>query len=124
MAMMRSTSARKDVSSMASSTSRAVRLRRVLTASPLFLVRAPRSSRIQKRKRSRAERSEARRKFRAYWSFLSPGIILIRAAMLPQLRDAADRARHLEGDDLYPDARALFTHAVTIAGPVRNACAT
>jgi len=27
--------------------------------------------------------SEARRKFRRYWSFLSPGIILIRAAMLP-----------------------------------------
>jgi len=35
---------------------------------------------------------DARRKFRRYWSFLSPGIILIRAAMLPSIkRDAAHR---------------------------------
>jgi len=34
---------------------------------------------------------EARRKFRRYWAFLSPGIFLIRAAMLPALRNEAER---------------------------------
>jgi hypothetical protein len=33
----------------------------------------------------------ARRKFRRYWSFLSPGIILIRSAMLPTLKAEAER---------------------------------
>ncbi len=33
----------------------------------------------------------ARKKFRRYWSFLSPGIILIRSAMLPALKAAAER---------------------------------
>jgi hypothetical protein len=33
----------------------------------------------------------ARRKFRRYWSFLSPGIILIRGAMLPAVKVEAER---------------------------------
>jgi len=33
----------------------------------------------------------ARRKFRRYWSFLSPGIILIRTAMLPAVKSEAER---------------------------------
>jgi hypothetical protein len=33
----------------------------------------------------------ARKKFRRYWSFLSPGIILIRAAMLPAVKAEAER---------------------------------
>jgi hypothetical protein len=35
--------------------------------------------------------STARRKFRRYWAFLSPGIILIRSAMLPALKGEAER---------------------------------
>jgi hypothetical protein len=42
--------------------------------------------------RAVATDQHARRKFRWYWSFLSPGIILIRAAMLPSLAAAAERA--------------------------------
>jgi len=37
---------------------------------------------------------EARSKFRWYWSFLSPGIILIRRAMLPTIRANAQRRTH------------------------------
>jgi hypothetical protein len=77
-------------------------------------------SRFRTETRAVATDREARRKFRTYWSFLSPGIILVRAAMVPQLRDACDRAWHLEGDDFYPEPQALFTHAVTIAAPVRD----
>ena len=62
----------------------------------------------------------SRKKFRGYWAFLSPGIIVIRAAMLPALAAAAGRAWRLEGDDLVPDARAQFTHAITIAAPPKD----
>jgi hypothetical protein len=41
--------------------------------------------------RAVATDSGARKKFRVYWSFLSPGIILIRSAMLPALKAAAER---------------------------------
>jgi hypothetical protein len=60
---------------------------------------------------------QARRKFRLYWSFLSPGIILIRAALMPAIARAADRAWWLDGDDILAGARAQLTHAVTIAAP-------
>jgi hypothetical protein len=63
---------------------------------------------------------ESRRRFRLYWSFLSPGIILIRAALLSALPAAAERAWRLEGDDLLPTARAQLTHAITIAAPPRD----
>jgi hypothetical protein len=64
--------------------------------------------------RALATDPEARRKFRWYWSFLSPGIILIRAAMLPAIKAAAERAWRLESDSLLPDAAAQFTHTVAI----------
>jgi hypothetical protein len=59
----------------------------------------------------------ARKKFRLYWSFLSPGIILIRSAMLPALAAAAERAWRIEGDDILADARAQLTHVETIDAP-------
>jgi hypothetical protein len=62
----------------------------------------------------------ARAKFRRYWALLSPGIILIRTAMLPALRESAERRWRLSGDDIVPEARAQFTHAVTIAAPPRD----
>ena len=34
---------------------------------------------------------EARRKFRRYWAFLSPGIIAIRRVMLPAVKAEAER---------------------------------
>jgi len=43
--------------------------------------------------RAIATDSSARRKFRWYWSFLSPGIILIRSAMLPAVKQEAERRR-------------------------------
>jgi hypothetical protein len=61
-----------------------------------------------------------RRKFRAYWALLSPGIILIRSAILPALASAADRQWRLEGDDLVPDARAQLTRAVVIDAAPRD----
>jgi hypothetical protein len=60
---------------------------------------------------------DARGKFRWYWSFLSPGIIVIREAMMRPVADAADRAWRLEGDDVLPDAGAQLTHAITIDAP-------
>ena len=60
---------------------------------------------------------DARRKFRLYWSLLSPGIILIRVAMLPALKAAAERAWRVEGDELLSDVHAQLTHAVTIHAP-------
>jgi hypothetical protein len=62
----------------------------------------------------------ARREFRLYWSFLSPGIILIRAAMLPVLEAAAERRWRIEGDDILPDADTHLTHAVTIDAPAQD----
>jgi hypothetical protein len=67
--------------------------------------------------RAAATDARARAKFRRYWTMLAPGIIVIRMAMLPALRAAADRRWHLFGDEIVPDARAQFTHAVTIAAP-------
>jgi hypothetical protein len=62
----------------------------------------------------------ARKKFRVYWSFLSPGIILIRSAMLPALKAAAERNWRLEGDDILPDAHTQLTHATTIDAPPKD----
>lgn len=62
----------------------------------------------------------ARTKFRVYWSFLSPGIILIRSAMLPGLKAAAERRRPLEGDDVLSDPRAQLTHAITIDAAAKD----
>jgi hypothetical protein len=67
--------------------------------------------------RAVATDDESRRKFRTYWSLLSPGILLIRAAMLRALPEAAEHAWRLPGDDLLPDARAQLTHATAIAAP-------
>lgn len=61
----------------------------------------------------------ARRKFRAYWSFLSPGIIVIRLAMLQSLKEAAERQWRVEGDDIVGNAQTQLTHAVTIDAPPR-----
>jgi hypothetical protein len=55
-----------------------------------------------------------RKKFRRYWAFLSPGILLIRSTMVRALKTAAERLWRVEGDDIVPDARAQLTHAVTI----------
>src|SRR5262245_25624532 len=41
--------------------------------------------------RAVATSSDARRKFRRYWAFLSPGIILIRMVMLPCVKRDAER---------------------------------
>jgi hypothetical protein len=43
--------------------------------------------------RAIATDGDARRKFRWYWSFLSPGIIAIRSMMLPAVKAAAERRR-------------------------------
>lgn len=44
--------------------------------------------------RALATDGEARRKFRRYWSLLSPGIIVIRWAMLQPVKAAAERRAH------------------------------
>ncbi|HTJ42967.1 MAG TPA: hypothetical protein VL463_12775 [Kofleriaceae bacterium] len=62
----------------------------------------------------------ARRKFRLYWSLLSPGIILIRMALMPLVRAAAERAWRIEGDDVVEDPRAQLTHATIIDAPPRD----
>ncbi len=50
--------------------------------------------------RATATDAGARRKFRIYWSLLSPGIILVRLAILPRLKEAAERRWRVEGDDI------------------------
>lgn len=67
--------------------------------------------------RAVATDAQARRKFRLYWSLLSPGIILIRRALLPAVKATAERMWQLEGDDIIAEPRAQFTHAVTIDAP-------
>ncbi len=67
--------------------------------------------------RAIATDAAARAKFRLYWALLSPGIRLIRVAMLPALEAAVDHTWHIEGDDLVPEAHAQLTHAVTIDAP-------
>lgn len=59
----------------------------------------------------------SRKKFRWYWSFLSPGIILIRAAMLPGIAAEAERQWRIEGDDFLLDVGAQLTHATMIDAP-------
>ena len=62
---------------------------------------APNQSLFRTETRAIATGHTARVKFRRYWSFLSPGIILIRRLMLAPLRAAAEReasvVRHLAG---------------------------
>jgi hypothetical protein len=70
--------------------------------------------------RAVATDASARRKFRAYWSLLSPGIVLIRLAMLSSLKKGADHRWRVEGDDVVPDANAQLTHAMTIDAPPRD----
>ncbi len=70
--------------------------------------------------RAIATDENARKKFRVYWSFLSPGIILIRSAMLRSLRHAADRTWRLEGDDILAGAEGQLTHAITIDAPPQD----
>jgi len=70
--------------------------------------------------RAVATDAAARGKFRAYWTLLSPGIILVRSALLPKLKAAADRRWRIEGDDIVSDARAQLTHAVTVDAPPRD----
>lgn len=67
--------------------------------------------------RAVATDATARRKFRLYWAFLSPGIILIRVAMLPVVKAEAERRWRLEGDDVVADAGAQLTHAMMIDAP-------
>jgi hypothetical protein len=60
----------------------------------------------------------SRARFRKYWSLVSPGIHLIRAAMLPIVKaDAEHRAHPLPGDELLPDARTELTHSIDIDAP-------
>lgn len=77
-------------------------------------------SRFLSETRAVATDAGARKKFRLYWSFLSPGIRLIRSAMLPSLHAAADRKWCLEGDDIVPSAQGQLTHAITIDAPARD----
>jgi len=59
----------------------------------------------------------ARTKFRRYWSMLSPGIHLIRRAMLPLVKAKAERLAPLPGDDIIAEPSAQMTHATMIAAP-------
>ena len=64
----------------------------------------PSASVFRTETRAYATDPTARVKFRTYWSFLSPGIILIRWAMLGPLKREAER-RHRQGT---PCARAVY----------------
>lgn len=55
-------------------------------------------SRFRTETRAVATDPEARRKFRRYWAFLSPGITLIRAATMRPLADAAEHTWRQEAD--------------------------
>jgi hypothetical protein len=66
--------------------------------------------------RAVATDEDARRKFRRYWSFLSPGIIAIRWLLLPSVKREAERRWRIEGDDIV-DARAQLTHSIAIDAP-------
>ena len=70
--------------------------------------------------RAVATDATARRKFRTYWSLLSPGIILVRLAMLHMLKEAADRRWRVEGDDIVADANVQLTHTATIDAPPKD----
>lgn len=75
------------------------------------------SSMFRSETRAVATDAGAAKKFRRYWALLSPGIALIRRAMLPAVVAAADRAWRIEGDDLVPEPRGQLTHATTIDAP-------
>lgn len=60
--------------------------------------------------------ARARRWFRLYWSFVSPGVVLIRRAILPILKAEAERLA-LPGDELVPDARLQLDHDIEIDAP-------
>jgi hypothetical protein len=62
----------------------------------------------------------ARKKFRLYWSIFSPGILLIRSAMVAALKVEAERRWRVDGDDIVADARAQLTHATTIDAPPKD----
>jgi hypothetical protein len=62
----------------------------------------------------------ARRKFRIYWALLSPGIMMIRAALMPIIKRDAGRRWRIEGDDIVDDARAQLTHSIAIDAPARD----
>jgi hypothetical protein len=53
--------------------------------------------------RAVATDATARAKFRRYWSFLSPGIILIRWAILGPLKSEAERRARDEGSSTQPE---------------------
>jgi hypothetical protein len=54
----------------------------------------PTSSIFRTETRAIATDAEARRRFRRYWTAFSPGIIVIRWAMLRPLKKAAERGAH------------------------------
>jgi hypothetical protein len=70
--------------------------------------------------RAVATDAAARAKFRRYWALVSPGIWIIRRAMLAPLAEAAEHLWRLEGDDLLGDAHASLTHATLIDAPPRD----
>lgn len=59
----------------------------------------------------------ARAKFRRYWAMLSPGIIVIRLAMLPGVKAASEARWRIVGDDILENPRVQQTHVVHIAAP-------
>jgi hypothetical protein len=63
---------------------------------------------------------ESRAQFRRYWAFLSPGVTVIRRAILPAVEAAADASWKLPGDDIIAAPAAQFTHATMIAAPPKD----
>jgi len=78
------------------------------------------ASRFVTETRAVATDPRSRAKFRVYWTFLSPGIRLIRRAMLPLVKAEAERRAPLAGDDIIGNPRADLTHAITIDAPPRD----
>jgi hypothetical protein len=78
------------------------------------------ASRFVTETRAVATDPASRTKFRIYWGFLSPGIHLIRRAMLPLVKAAAERRAPLAGDDIIGTPRADLTYAITIDAPPRD----
>lgn len=75
-------------------------------------------SRFSSETRAIATDAASRAKFRFYWALLSPGIHLIRRAMLPYVKAEAERrVSVMPGDDVLPEACADMTHAIEIDVP-------